>query len=40
MKLFKIHTEENGKDVNLGIHGVYANNEAELKIWDEKKRSC
>lgn len=27
MKLFKIHTEENEKDVDFGIHGVYADNE-------------
>ena len=27
MKLFEIHTEENGKNVNFGIHGVYSDNE-------------
>ena len=27
MKLFKIHTEENEKDVDFGIHGVYSDNE-------------
>lgn len=27
MRLFKIHTEENGKDVDFGIHGVYSDNE-------------
>lgn len=26
MRLFEIHTEENEKDVDFGIHGVYADN--------------
>lgn len=41
MKLFKIHTEENEKDIDFGIHGVYADNEkdairyAETEIVDD-----
>ena len=35
MKLFKIHTEENGKDVNFGIHGVYADNEEDAIKYTE-----
>ena len=35
MKLFKIHTEENGKDVNFGIHGVYADNEEDAIKYAE-----
>ena len=27
MKLFEIHTEDNGKEADFGIHGVYADNE-------------
>ena len=32
MKLFKIHTEENGKDVDFGVHGVYADNFVHLQL--------
>ena len=35
MKLFKIHTEENGKDVNFGIHGVYADSEKDAIKYAE-----
>ena len=35
MKLFKIHTEENGKDVNFGVHGVYADNEKDVIRYAE-----
>lgn len=27
MKLFEIYTEENGKDVDFGIHGVYTDSQ-------------
>ena len=37
MKLFKIHTEENGKDVNFGIYGVYADNEEDAIKYAETK---
>ena len=37
MKLFKIHTEENEKDVNFGIHGVYADNEEDAIKYAETK---
>lgn len=37
MRLFKIHTEENGKDVNFGIHGVYADNEEDAIKYAETK---
>ena len=39
MKLFKIHTEENEKDVNFGIHGVYADNEEDAIKYAETKMS-
>lgn len=35
MKLFKIHTEENGKDVDFGVHGVYADNEEDAIKYAE-----
>ena len=35
MKLFKIHTEENRKDVDLGVHGVYADNEEDAIKYAE-----
>ena len=35
MKLFKIHTEENGKDVNFGVHGVYADSEKDVIKYAE-----
>ena len=37
MKLFKIHTEENEKDVNFGIHGVYAYNDEDAIKYAETK---
>ena len=37
MKLFKIHTEENGKDVNFGIRGVYADSEKDAIQYAETK---
>ena len=35
MSLFKIHTEENGKDVDFGVHGVYADNEEDAIKYAE-----
>lgn len=35
MKLFEIHTEENGKDVDFEIHGVYADSEQDAIQYAE-----
>ena len=35
MSLFEIHTEENGKDVDFGVHGVYADNEKDAIKYAE-----
>lgn len=35
MRLFKIHTEENGKDVDFGIHRVYSDNEKDAIRYAE-----
>ena len=35
MKLFEIYTEENRKDVDFGIHGVYADNEKDAIQYAE-----
>ena len=35
MNLFEIHTEENGKDVDFGVHGVYADNEEDAIKYAE-----
>lgn len=35
MKLFEIHTEENGKDTDFGIHGVYTDNEEDVIKYAE-----
>ena len=38
MKLFKIHTEENGKDVNFGIHGVYSEEDNPNALASEQRK--
>jgi hypothetical protein len=35
MKFFEIYTEENGKDVGFGVHGVYADNEKDAIRYAE-----
>lgn len=35
MKLFEIHTKENEKDVDFGIHGVYSDNEKDAIRYAE-----
>lgn len=37
MKLFEIHTEKDGKDIDFGIHGVYADNEKDAIKYAETK---
>ena len=37
MRLFEIHTEENGKNVDFGIHGVYSDNEKDAIQYAETK---
>jgi hypothetical protein len=35
VKLFEIHTKEDEKDVNFGVHGVYADNEKDAIRYAE-----
>lgn len=35
MKLFEIYTGENGKDVDFGIHGVYADSKKDAIKYAE-----
>ena len=35
MKLFEMRTKKNGKDVDFGIHGVYADNEKDAIQYAE-----
>ena len=37
MRLFEIYTEENGKNVDFGIHGVYSDNEKDAIQYAETK---
>ena len=37
MKLFEIYTTENGKDVDLGVYGVYADSEKDAIQYAETK---